>query len=120
MTDPKQPSRTTVDPKAAAKAKADEKKVFIRNNTKTPYVVPGGKSGATTTIRPERVTPVDAEAWQTFTGTPFGKSLLEAEAVEESSEDEHTNQPKSEQEQAAEEDAAQEEAARARQKKGRK
>jgi hypothetical protein len=61
MTDPKQPSRTTVDPKAAAKPKAEDKKVFIRNNTKTPYVVPGARGAANTTIRPERVTPVDAD-----------------------------------------------------------
>jgi RPA family protein len=116
MTDPKQQPKTT-DPKGAAKPKADDKKVFIRNNTKTPYVVPG-VGGATTTIRPERVTPVGADAWAKFKETPFGQALIEAESVEESTEDEHTNQPVSEQEQAAQEDAAQEEAQRARSKKG--
>jgi hypothetical protein len=120
MTDPKQPTRPNADPKAGAKAKADEKKTFIRNNSKTPYVVPGGSSGASVTLRPLRVTAIGAEAWATFKETPFGQSLLEIEALEESSEDEHTNQPVSEQEQIAQEDAAEEEAQRARTKKARK
>ena len=121
MTDPKQQSKAT-DPKAAGKAaKADEKKVFIRNNSKTPYVIPGAGGGANITLRPKRVTAVNAEAWATFKETPFGQSLAEAEEIEESSEDEHTNQPESEQEKAAETDAAEEEAQRSRtSKKGHK
>jgi RPA family protein len=120
MTDPKQQPKAG-DPKATGKAtKAEEKKVFVRNNSKTPYVIPG-LGGANITLRPKRVTPVDADAWATFKDTPFGQSLAEAEEIEESNEDEHANQPESEQEKAAETDAAEEEAQRSRtSKKARK
>ena len=114
MTDPKQPPAKGADPKGAKPAKPDEKKVFVRNNTKTPYVVAAAGSGASTTLRPNRVTAVSAEAWEKFKETPFGQALAEAESIEESNEEEHANQPESEQEKIAEADAADERAQRAR------
>jgi RPA family protein len=120
MTDPKQQQPKPGDPKAAAKAKAEEKKVFIRNTTKTPYVVPAADGAPNITIRPNRVTAVNADAWQAFKATPFGQSLIDEEIVEEATEDEHANQPETEQDKAAKEDASEEEAQRAHGKKGRK
>jgi hypothetical protein len=113
MTDPKQQPKTADKP--AAKTAKEEKKVFIRNNGKTPFVIPNEA-----TLKPNKVTPVSADAWEAFKETPFAQSLIEEELIEESTEDEHAAQPKTEAEQLDENEAAEDAQARGRNKKSRK
>jgi hypothetical protein len=113
MTDPK---AKPVDPKPEKADKPDDKKVFIRNNGKTPFVIPD----AGVTLKPKRVTPVPAAAWEAFKQTPFGKSILDEDLVEEVDEEEHTAQPKTEAEQLDENEAAEDAAAQGRNRKPRK
>lgn len=109
MTDPK-PKTTPGD---AEQGKADAGAVvYVLNNVKSPFVIPGGP-----TLGPERVTPVPVDIWKTFSETTFCQALIEDGSIEESDEATAKGQPQSEQEQADEADQAEQ---RTPKKKGKK